>query len=55
MGTGAGAASQEVNTYCICIMKYCSARNEWKESLLYGGPDFSDAKDLESYCIVLWW
>lgn len=55
VGTGAGAASQEANTCCIYVMKYYSARNEWKASLLYGAPDFSDVKGLESYCIVLWW
>ena len=53
MGTGAGAASQEANTCCVHVMKYCSARNEWKASLLYGGPDFCSAKGLETNCTVV--
>lgn len=50
---GAGATSQEGSTCFICLMKYCPAKNEWKTSLLDGGPDFSDAKDLKySTCMV---
>lgn len=55
METGAGAASQEVNTTFVRAMKYCPAKNEWEASLLDGGPDFSDARGLKYTTYMVPW